>query len=67
MDISPIEQCTCRIVRKETPSILARKLKYSLKKKGIKLINNKVLVRKLAFAILSRKPKQYNILLIYRI
>ena len=67
MDISPIEQYTYRIVRKEIPSILARKLKCSPRKKEIKLINNKVLVYKLAFAILSQKLKQYNILLIYRI
>ena len=57
MDISPIEQCICQIVRKETPSILARKLKCGPRKKGIKLINNKVLARRLAFAILSRKLK----------
>ena len=57
MDISFIERYTYQIVRKETPSTLARKLKCGPRKRGIKLINNKVLVYKLAFAILSRKPK----------
>ena len=57
MDISPIERYTCRIVYKETLSILVRKFKYSFRKRGIKLINNKVLAYRLAFAILSRKLK----------
>ena len=61
-DISPAERCKCRKVLKETPRMSARKPRCGPRNRGIKLINEREPARKPAFAMLERKPKQKELL-----